>query len=143
MACLMAVHCRLHPSEPSRARKTGTCNELFKCIRGFDIVFVADAKQSSVDQRMRLGMLVCFRQERTCRRTRPGQLCASSGLYALQHVPSFDHLVGAAMSIDRHIVLIGFAYRHARKGEGEARLTRWSQSPWISQAVLCGISIAV
>ena len=38
----VAVHCRLHPSEPSRARKTGMCNELFERIRGFDIVFVAD-----------------------------------------------------------------------------------------------------
>jgi hypothetical protein len=34
------------------------------------------AKFQSVDQRMRLECGVGFRQLRTCRRTRPGQLCA-------------------------------------------------------------------
>ena len=58
--------------------ENGMCNELFERIRGFDIVFVADDKQSSVDQRMRLGMCVCFRQLRTCRRARPGQLWAKA-----------------------------------------------------------------
>ena len=36
------------------------------------------SKVQSVDQRMRLECGVGFRQLRTCRRTRPGQLCARS-----------------------------------------------------------------
>ena len=36
------------------------------------------SKVQSVDQRMRLECGVGFRQLRTCRRTRPGQLCAKS-----------------------------------------------------------------
>ena len=36
------------------------------------------SKVQSVDQRMRLECGVGFRQLRTCRRTRPGQLCAIS-----------------------------------------------------------------
>ena len=35
-------------------------------------------KVQSVDQRMRLECGVGFRQLRTCRRTRPGQLCAKA-----------------------------------------------------------------
>ena len=38
------------------------------------------SKVQSVDQRMRLECGVGFRQLRTCRRARPGQLCANSGL---------------------------------------------------------------
>ena len=38
---------------------------------------VALGKVQSVDQRMRLECGVGFRQLRTCRRTRPGQLCAT------------------------------------------------------------------
>ena len=38
------------------------------------------SKVQSVDQRMRPECGVGFRQLRTCRRTRPGQLCATSGL---------------------------------------------------------------
>jgi hypothetical protein len=41
---------------------------------------VALSKVQSVDQRMRLECVVGFRQLRTCRRTRPGQLCARTGL---------------------------------------------------------------
>ena len=37
------------------------------------------SKVQSVDQRMRLECGVGFRQLRTCRRTRPGQLCTKLG----------------------------------------------------------------
>ena len=37
------------------------------------------SKVQSVDQRMRLECGVGFRQLRTCRRTRPGQLCFMNG----------------------------------------------------------------
>jgi hypothetical protein len=40
---------------------------------------VALSKVQSVDQRMRLECGVGFRQLRMCRRTRPGQLCATNG----------------------------------------------------------------
>ena len=49
------------------------------------------SKVQSVDQRMRLECGVGFRQLRTCRRTRPGQLCANR----VSGVGSFNHLVGA------------------------------------------------
>jgi hypothetical protein len=48
------------------------------------------SKVASVDQRMRLECGVCFRQLRTCRRTRPGQLCAITG----SRRASLNHLVG-------------------------------------------------
>jgi hypothetical protein len=40
---------------------------------------VALSKVQSVDERMRLECGVGFRQLRTCRRIRPGQLCANTG----------------------------------------------------------------
>jgi hypothetical protein len=43
----------------------------------------------SVDQRMRLEWDVGFRQLRTCRRTRPGQLYATSGLGRCDHMIDF------------------------------------------------------
>jgi hypothetical protein len=45
------------------------------------------SKVQSVDQRMRLERGVGFRQLRTCRRTRPGQLCAKSGRTANREPP--------------------------------------------------------
>ena len=45
---------------------------------------VALSKVQSVDQRMRLECGVGFRQLRTCRRIRPGQLCANNGRERVQ-----------------------------------------------------------
>ena len=62
-----------------RAGNRGRPAELFTKTR---LRFCAGAglsKVQSVDQRMRLECGVGFRQLRTCRRTRPGQLCATSG----------------------------------------------------------------
>jgi hypothetical protein len=51
-------------------------------------LFVLISKVQSVDQRMRLECGVGFRQLRTCRRTRPGQLCANNG----SQRTLFDHI---------------------------------------------------
>ena len=74
------------------------CNELFERIRGFDIVFVADESKVRVDQRMRLECGVGFRQLRTCRRTRPGQLWANT------RSPAFllDHRIGSRDQTGRY-----------------------------------------
>ena len=50
-------------------------------------------KVQSVDQRMRLECGVGFRQLRTCRRTRPGQLCAMKS-YAQRFALSSHGLTG-------------------------------------------------
>ena len=47
------------------------------------------SKVQSVDQRMRLECGVGFRQLRTCRRTRPGQLCAISGSQVAVRIVEF------------------------------------------------------
>jgi hypothetical protein len=56
---------------------------------------------------MRLECGVGFRQLRTCRRTRPGQLCAMSGRkqvqqYWCRRANLFDHLVGAGEKVGWH-----------------------------------------
>ena len=54
------------------------------------------SKVQLVDQRMRLECGVGFRQPRTRRRTRPGQLCANSGREQTQQMASYSiYLVGA------------------------------------------------
>ena len=61
------------------------------------------SKVQSVDRRMRLECGVGFRQLRTCRRIRPGQLCANTGREQMQQVaPLFDHHVGAREQRGRH-----------------------------------------
>ncbi|OLB69861.1 MAG: hypothetical protein AUI16_27300 [Alphaproteobacteria bacterium 13_2_20CM_2_64_7] len=47
------------------------------CRIGQLAVMRPEAQAKSVDQRMRLGCGVGLRQLRTCRRIRPGQLCAN------------------------------------------------------------------
>ena len=49
-----------------------------------------EAQAKSVDQGMRLGMHVSFRQLRTCRRIRPGQLCAISGCEQAQQMATYS-----------------------------------------------------
>jgi hypothetical protein len=54
------------------------------------------SKVQSVDQRMRLECGVGFRQLRTCRRTRPGQLCATSGCEQSQQTNSLYSITSSA-----------------------------------------------
>ena len=51
-------------------------------------------KVQSVDQRMRLACGVGFRQLRTCRRTRPGQLCAKARLVCRKGHPNTSSTTG-------------------------------------------------
>ena len=61
------------------------------------------SKVQSVDQRMRLECGVGFRQMRTYRRTRPGQLCAITSWEQMQQVaPLFEDFVGSREQCSRH-----------------------------------------
>ena len=60
-----------------RTRPAGSSPERDLCeVHAGGCGSIRSSKVQSVDQRMRLECGVCFRQLRTCRRTRPGQLCA-------------------------------------------------------------------
>ena len=60
------------------------------------------SKVQSVDQRTSLGCGVGFRQLRTCRRIRPGQLLAKTCRSRCSNAPLFDHLVGALLQTQGH-----------------------------------------
>jgi hypothetical protein len=63
------------------------------------------SKVQSVDQRMRLECDVGFRQLRTCRRTRPGQLCATSGPIRQVCLQILSTLLHPPITIDRAAAL--------------------------------------
>ena len=63
------------------------------------------SKVQSVDQRMRLECGVGFRQLRTCRRTRPGQLCATSGPIRQVCLQILSTLLHPPITIDRAAAL--------------------------------------